>query len=174
MTILDAHTFHVIRDADVEIQEWEADDLLEATEEGVRQRRFGDVVRLQVNNGMPAEIVDILTSNMQVEPNDVYIVESARPLSSLKYVAAIDRYDLKFQPFVPAIANELNPDAQDSDIYAAIAKRDILLHHPYDSFQPLVNFLNQAARDPHVLAIKMTLYRVGKNSPVVEALQRDR
>ncbi len=105
MTILDAHTFHVIRDADVEIQEWEADDLLEATEEGVRQRRFGDVVRLQVNRGMPAEIVDILTSNLQVEPNDVYIVESARPLSSLKYIAAIDRYDLKFQPFVPTIPN---------------------------------------------------------------------
>lgn len=170
MTILDAHTFHVTRDADVEIQEWEADDLLEATEEGVRLRRFGDVVRLQVSSGMPANIVDILTSNMQVEPYDVYIVDAPRPLSTLKYIGAIDRHDLKFNPFVPVIPSELNPDSQDGDNYSVISKRDILLHHPYDSFQPLVNFLNQAARDPNVLAIKMTLYRVGKNSPVVEAL----
>jgi len=170
MTILDAHTFHVTRDADVEIQEWEADDLLEATEEGVRLRRFGDVVRLQVNNGMPADIVEILMSNLQVESYDVYLVESQRPLSILKAIAAIDRHDLKFPAFVPAIPIELNPDEQESDSFAAISKRDIMLHHPYESFQPVVNFLNLAAKDPNVLAIKMTLYRVGKNSPVVEAL----
>jgi polyphosphate kinase len=172
MTILDAHTFHVTRDADVEIQEWEADDLLEATEEGVRLRRFGDVVRLQVNNGMPADIVEILMSNLQVESYDVYLVDGQRPLSILKAIAAIDRHDLKYPPFVPAIPIELNPDEQESDSFAAISKRDILLHHPYESFQPVVNFLNLAAKDPNVLAIKMTLYRVGKNSPVVEALLR--
>jgi polyphosphate kinase len=170
MTILDAHTFHITRDADVEIQEWEADDLLEATEEGVRLRRFGDVVRLQVSSGMPANIVDILTSNLQVEPNDVYTIDWPRPLSSLKYIASIDRHDLKYPPFMPAVPPELNPESADGDTYSAISKRDILLHHPYDSFQPLVNFLNHAARDPNVLAIKMTLYRVGRNSPVVEAL----
>jgi polyphosphate kinase len=169
MTILDAHTFHVARDADVEIQEWEADDLLEATEEGVRMRRFGDVVRLQVNSGMPANIVDILVSNLQVEPYDVYTVDWPRPMSFLKYVASVDRHDLKYQPFVPAVPTELNPE-QEADPYSGISKRDILMHHPYDSFQPLVNFLNHAARDPNVLTIKMTLYRVGKNSPVVEAL----
>ena len=87
MTILDAHTFHITRDADVEIQEWEADDLLEATEEGVRLRRFGDVVRLQVNKGMPQDIIDILTSNLQVEPDGLYVARLPRPLSSLKYIA---------------------------------------------------------------------------------------
>ena len=157
-------------DADVEIQEWEAGDLLEATEEGLRLRRFGDVVRLQVNNDMPANILEILMSNLQVEAYDVYLVEGQRPLSHLKHIAAIDRHDLKYPPFVPAIPPELNPDAQDSDIFAAISKRDLMLHHPHDSFQPVVNFLNMAAKDPNVLAIKMTLYRVGKNSPVVEAL----
>lgn len=172
MTIVDAHTFHVIRDAELEIQEWEAGDLLETTEEGVRQRRFGDVVRLQVNAGMPARILEILMSNLQVEPYDVYLVDGQRPLSSLKHIAAIDRFDLKYPPFVPVIPSELNPDSEEEDPFTAIARRNILLHHPYDSFQPIVNFLNTAAKDPNVLAIKMTLYRIGKNSPVVEALLR--
>ena len=170
MTISEAHTFHVIRDAELEIQEWEAGDLLETTEEGVRQRRFGDVVRLQVDGEMPAHILEILMSNMQIDPSDVYLVDGQRPLSSLKYIGALDRRDLKYPPYVPVMPPELDPDMEDEDPFNAVARRDILLHHPYVSFQPLINFLNQSAEDPNVLAIKMTLYRVGKNSPVVESL----
>lgn len=172
MTILESYPFHVTRDAEVEIQEWEAGDLLETTEEGVRQRRFGDVVRLQVHHAMPANILEILMGNLQIEPYDVYLVEGLFPLSGLKHVANLDRHDLKWPTYVPSIPAVLDPDSmeQEEDVFAAIARRNILLHHPYDSFQPVVNFLNTAARDPNVLAIKMTLYRVGKNSPVVEAL----
>jgi polyphosphate kinase len=172
MTILESYPFHVTRDAEVEIQEWEAGDLLETTEEGVRQRRFGDVVRLQVHHAMPANILEILMGNLQIEPYDVYLVEGMFPISALKYVANLDRHDLKWPTYVPSIPAALDPDSMEheEDVFAAIARRNILLHHPYDSFQPVVNFLNTAARDPNVLAIKMTLYRVGKNSPVVEAL----
>lgn len=172
MNILEAHPFHVTRDAEVEIQEWEAGDLLEVTEEGIRQRRFGDVVRLQVDREMPAHILDILMSNLQIEASDVYLVDGAISLSHLKYIANLDRSNLKFPQFVPFVPNSLSADTQDEDIFAHIARRDILMHHPYDSFQPIVSFLNRAANDPSVLAIKMTLYRVGKNSPIVEALLR--
>lgn len=172
MTVLESYPFHVTRDAEVEIQEWEAGDWLETTEEGVKQRRFGDVVRLSVHHAMPAHILEILMSNLQIEPYDVYLVEGRISLSSLKFVAGIDRHDLKFPSFVPAIPQPLDPELleNEEDFFAAVSRRDIVLHHPYDSFQPVVNFLNTAARDPNVLAIKATLYRVGKNSPVVEAL----
>jgi polyphosphate kinase len=172
MTVLESYPFHVTRDAEVEIQEWEAGDLLETTEEGVKQRRFGDVVRLSVHHAMPAHILEILMSNLQIEPYDVYLVEGRISLSSLKFVSGIDRHDLKFPSFVPAIPQPLDPELleNEEDFFAAVSRRDIILHHPYDSFQPVVNFLNTAARDPNVLAIKATLYRVGKNSPVVEAL----
>ncbi|HMW91245.1 MAG TPA: polyphosphate kinase 1 [Candidatus Obscuribacter sp.] len=172
MSVVEAYPFHVTRDAEVEIQEWEAGDLLETTEEGVKQRRFGDVVKLSVHHAMPAHILEILMSNLQIEPYDVYLVEGRISLSSLKYVANIDRHDLKFPTFTPSVPPPLDPELldKDEDFFAAISKRDILLHHPYDSFQPVVNFLNIAARDPNVLAIKATLYRVGRNSPVVEAL----
>jgi polyphosphate kinase len=170
MTVVESHPFHVTRDAEVEIQEWEAGDLLETTEEGIRQRRFGDVVRLMVDEEMPELLLEILTFNLEIEPSDVYRVQGRLPLGRFKYIYALDRPQLKDAPFVPAIPPSLNPDTQDEDNYAAISRKDILLHHPYDSFQPVVNFLNNAARDPNVLAIKMTLYRVGKNSPVVEAM----
>ncbi|SRR5579875_372068 len=170
MTVLEAHPFHVTRDAEVEIQEWEAEDLLETTEEGIRQRRFGRVTRLTVGQAMPAQILDILTSNLEIEPEDVYRVEGRIPMSSVRHVFAIDRPDLKDAPFLPAIPSALNPDVVEEDAFAAIRRRDILLHHPYDSFQPVVSFLKQAAADPSVLALKATLYRVGSNSPVVQAL----
>ena len=172
MTILEAHPFHVTRDAEVEIQEWEAGDLLETTEEGIRQRRFGDVVRLQVDRAMPAHVLDILMTNLQIKSHDVFLVEGHIPLTSLKHIASLDVPELKFPHFSPVVPNVLNPDAQDDDEFMAVSRRDILLHHPYDSFQPIVNLINKAAKDPSVLAIKMTLYRVGKNSPVVEALLR--
>lgn len=172
MSIVDAQTFYVVRDAELEVQEWEAEDLLETTEEGIRQRRFGDVVQLQIHKGMPAEMLHILVSNMQVEPIDVYFLDWPRALSSLKYVGAIERHDLKFPPYMPTVLPELNPDLQEEDTFAAISRRNIMLHHPYESFQPVINFLNLAATDPNVLAIKTTLYRIGRNSPVVEALLR--
>lgn len=170
MEILESHPFHVTRDAEVEIQEWEAEDLLEETEEGIKQRRFGDVMRVLVNTGMPDRIVDILLSNLEIDPELVYRVDGRLPLALLMQVYGIDRTDLKYPPFLPVMPDGLNPDIAEQDIFATIRHHDVLLHHPYDSFQPVVSFLTQAARDPSVLAIKMTLYRVGQNSPVVEAL----
>ncbi|MBX9879546.1 MAG: polyphosphate kinase 1 [Candidatus Obscuribacterales bacterium] len=170
MTVVESHPFALARDAAMEIQEWEAEDLLELTEEGIRQREFGDVVRLTVQRNTPAPIIEILTTNLEIGTEDVYAIETRGPLSSLKHVFAIDRPDLKDPPFVPNIPAIINPDLQEEDIFSAIRRQDILLHHPYDSFMPVVNFFNAAAQDPNVLAIKTTLYRVGKNSPIVQAL----
>ncbi len=172
MEVLEAHPFHVTRNADIDIQELEAGDLLETIEAGVRQRRFGDVVRVMVSNSMPAHILQILTSNLEVTRSEVYRVNGPLGLDRLRHIAALDRPDLKDPPFVPAIPPALEGDHDHSgtDIFAAIRQQDILLHHPYESFQPVIDWLQKAARDPAVLAIKMTLYRVGHNSPVVKAL----
>ncbi|HVN78077.1 MAG TPA: polyphosphate kinase 1, partial [Terriglobia bacterium] len=158
------------RDADPVIQELEADDLLETVEESVRQRRFGSVVGLTVKRAMPQRILEILTSNLEADPRDVYTVEGPLGLSSLMSLYGIERHDLKEPPFVPHIQPVLEKSAEDGEIFAAIRRGPILLHHPFDSFKPVVDFLNVAATDPDVLAIKMTLYRVGRNSPVVAAL----
>ena len=170
MEILEAHPFHVTRDAEIEIQELEAGDLLANTEEGLRQRRFGDVVRLQVNANMPANVLRILISNLEV--NRKYVSRHSGPLSlsRLRYIAALERPDLKDPTFLPAVPVAFEPEGEEEDIFNAIRSRDILLHHPFDSFQPVIDFLNKSARDPGVLAIKMTLYRVGRRSPVVENL----
>jgi polyphosphate kinase len=170
MEIIKAHPFHVTRDADGAIQELEAGDLLESVEEGVWQRRFADVVRLEVNDGMPAGVLEILVQNLEVDPEDVYKVGQPLGLSRLKHLYAVDHPELKDKPFVPAVPAGLQPEDEGEDIFAAIRRRDVLLCHPFASFQPVVMFLQQAAHDPAVLAIKITLYRVGRNSPVVEAL----
>lgn len=170
MEILEAHPFHVARDAEMAIQELEAGDLLEEIEEGVRQRRFARVVRLKVTDTMPQPILEILMNNLEVERSDVYRVKGPLALSRLRHLCSIDRPDLKDAQFAPAIPGALEPVAEEDDAFAAIRREDILLHHPFDSFQPVVDFLKKAARDPAVLAIKMTLYRVGPNAPVVEAL----
>ena len=169
MEILAAHPFRVVRDADILIQELEAYDLLETMEESVRRRRFGLVVQLAVNKSTPVDIRDILRENLEVERRDIYTIDGPLGLSDLMGLTQIDRYDLKDPPFVPATPAILNHD-HDQDMFAAIRRDDIILHHPYDSFAPVVAFLQSAARDPDVLAIKQTLYRVGRNSPVVEAL----
>jgi polyphosphate kinase len=117
---------------------------------------------------MPSQIRNILSDNLGLERNDIYTIEGPLGLSALMVLYNIDRYDLKEIPFKPAIPAALYND--DADIFTAIRRGDILVHHPYDSFLPVVDFLRQAARDPDVLAIKQTLYRVGKNSPVVSAL----
>jgi polyphosphate kinase len=170
MEIIKANPFHVTRDADGAIQELEAGDLLESVEEGVWQRRFADVVRLEVNDGMPAGVLEILSQNLEVDPEDVYKVGQPLGLSRLKHLYAVDRPELKDKPFIAAVPAGLQPKEEGEDIFAAVRRGDVLLCHPFASFQPVVMFLQQAAHDPAVLAIKITLYRVGRNSPVVEAL----
>ncbi len=168
--IIEAHPFHVTRDADIAIQELEADDLLEVVAESIRQRRFGSVVRLTVHDDMPEKILTILKNNLEIHANGVYRLNGPLALNRLMSLYGIDRPDLKDPPMLPKFPAALDSTDHDESMFAIVAREDVLLHHPYDSFQPLIDFLRQAARDPHVLAIKMTLYRVGKNSPVVEAL----
>jgi polyphosphate kinase len=170
MEVVEAHPFRVTRDADNEIQELEADDLLETMEESVRQRRFGSVVRVTVNDEMPARVLDFLQENLEVDRFDIYTFSGPLGLSSLMQLYNIDRYDLKDPTFLPSLPNALKADQYDGNLFNTIRKEDILLHHPYESFSPVVDFLRAAARDPDVLAIKQTLYRVGRNPPVVEAL----
>lgn len=171
MEVLEAHPFHVTRDADVAIQELEADDLLETIEESVRQRRFGDVVRVKVNQEMPDQILEILVSNLEAEWNDVYRVQDPLSFVRLKHLLQVDRRDLRDKTFIPRIPPALDPKLNDgASIFSIICKGDILLHHPFDSFDPVVDLLRKAAQDPAVLAIKMTLYRVGRNSPIIDCL----
>ena len=169
MQILESHPFHVTRDADIAIKELEAEDLLETVEEGVRQRRFQNVVRLMVTQDMPASMLEILMNNLEVGPSDVYRTFHPLSLKRLMDLHSLDRPELKDVPFVPAIPGDL-AETEDEDIFALIRQHDILLHHPFDSFQPVIEFLRKAARDPAVLAIKICLYRVGRNAPVVKAL----
>lgn len=170
LDVIESHPFRVTRDADVMIQELEASDLLESIEQGVRQRRFGSVVRVTVNKEMPAHIRSILVENLQMDPNDMYTLEGPLGLSTLMNLYQVDRFDLKDHSFVPSIPAPLRGETYDGNIFAAIRQRDILVHHPYDSFVPVVDFLRAAARDPNVYAIKQTLYRTGRDSPVIKAL----
>jgi polyphosphate kinase len=167
--VVEAHPFRVTRDADIAIQELEAADLLETVEHFVRRRRFGSVVRLVVDSGMPDYIRSILSRNLDIGPDDLYQVELPLAMSTLGCLYDLDRPDLKDPCFVPAEPTGLE-GIDGPEVFAAIRQQDILLHHPYESFEPVVDLLETAARDPNVLAIKQTLYRVGKNSPVVAAL----
>ncbi len=168
--IVETHPFHVTRDADPAIQKIEADDLLETVAEYVRRRRFGSVVRLCVHNEMPEHILRVLKSNLEITEQDIYRLNGPLALNRLMELMKVDRPDLKDAPIVPRIPPGLKAFGKDENIFSAVDQQDIMLHHPYDSFEPVVDFLEQAARDPNVLAIKMTLYRVGRDSPVVRAL----
>jgi polyphosphate kinase len=170
MEVIESHPFRITRDADMIIQELEASDLLESIEQGVRQRRFGSVVRVTVNKEMPRHIRDILIENLQMDRNDMYTLEGPLGLSSLMSLYQVERFDLKDDSFVPSIPAPLKGESFDGNIFAAMRQKDILFHHPYDSFLPVVDFLKLAAKDPDVYAIKQTLYRTGSNSPVIKAL----
>lgn len=169
--IVEAYAFRVTRDADIEIQEDEADDLLRTIERGIRQRRFGPVVRVEIDKAMSQQMRRLLAQNLGVAPDDLYEMSEPPGMSSLIGLLDIDRYDLKDRPFVPHLPAVFSGK---ESIFSTIRRGDILLHHPYDSFAPVIDFIKAAANDPHVLAIKQTLYRVGSNSPVVEALMRAR
>ncbi|MFU8890363.1 MAG: polyphosphate kinase 1 [Anaerosomatales bacterium] len=172
MEVLEAHPFRVTRDAEVEIQELEADDLLLTIEQGVRRRRFGDVVRVTLTPETSERIRSILLKNLDVDPDDLVVLSPPLGGSDLMMLAdIIDRPDLRYPPFVPVTPERLQDGGgDDNDLFTAIRERDILLHRPFESFDPVVRLVQCAAYDPKVLAIKMTLYRVGRNSAIVEAL----
>jgi polyphosphate kinase len=166
-----AYPFRVTRDADQEIEEDEAADLLYAIEESVRMRHFGSAVRLEVTDAMPQRVRDILVQNLALAPYQVYTVQEPLGMADLMELTDVEQPDLKYKPFLPSVPPQL---AGEENVFSAIQQRDILLYHPYDSFGPVVDFVQQAARDPDVLAIKQTLYRVGPNSPIVAALMEAR
>ena len=170
MEVIESHLFRIIRNADMEIQELEADDLLETMAATIRDRRFGSIVHLAINAQMPKELRNILIENLEMDPKDVYVLDNPLGYSSLMALYNIDRYDLKVPPHFPSPPQPLRGEHFDGNIFASIRRENILLHHPYDSFTPVIEFLETASRDPNVLAIKQTLYRVGRNSPIVNAL----
>jgi polyphosphate kinase len=167
MAVKESYAFRVTRNADIEIQEDEADDLLASIEESIRLRRFGPVVRVGVESSMPARIREILAENLEAAATDVYEITPPLGLSHLMQLLRIARPDLKDAPYHPAT---LGAEDESEDIFAIIRRGDVLLHHPYDSFLPVVQFIRNAAMDPAVLAIKQTLYRIGKESPLVPLL----
>ena len=166
-----AYPFRVTRDADIEIEEDEAADLLAAIEQGVESRFFGKVVRLEVDKAMPKRIRDILVENLGLQPYQVYALDGPVGMASLWELMDVDRPDLKYKPFTPSVPPALNTG---ESIFSVIRRQDIMLYLPYDSFAPVLDFLDAAAEDPNVLAIKQTLYRVGKNAPVVKELMKAR
>ncbi|HSO76397.1 MAG TPA: polyphosphate kinase 1 [Blastocatellia bacterium] len=167
MRVGDHHVFRVTRDADIEIREDEANDLLRTVEQEVRKRRFGTAVRLEVSSSMPGEMVRYLASSLKLTADDVYTINGPLNLPDLMSIYKLDRPELKDKPLIASVPAALR--ASDS-IFDAIKSQDVLLHHPYDSFSSVVDFINTAATDPDVLAIKMTLYRTGPDSPIVKAL----
>jgi len=167
MTVEESYAFRVTRNADIEIQEDEADDLIQSIEESIRLRRFGSVVRVSIENKMPPRIKEILIENLEVTPDDVYELDPPLDPSHLMTLLRLPRPELKDPPYVPA---SIIPEEDGEDIFSIIRRGDILLHHPYDSFNPIVQFIRSAASDPNVLAIKQTLYRIGKESPLIPLL----
>lgn len=175
MTVIEQYPFRVTRNADIDYEhekEHELDDISELIENSVKERRFGSVVRLSVPEEISNTMLTRLISELKVEPErDVYRISGALGSSSLFELQNVDRPHLKYPMFIP---RTLDYTTQGSDIFSAIRQGNILIHHPYDSFAPVEDFFRTAARDPNVLAIKATLYRVGKNSPIVQALMEAR
>jgi polyphosphate kinase len=165
--VLECRPFRITRDADIEIEEDEADDLLSSVEQQLRQRRFGFGVRLEVAEAMSSSMLELLGRSLELVAHDIYSVAGPLNIPDLSALCKLDLPELKDKPFEPHIPQILR---QSDSIYDAISQGDILLHQPYDSFGSVVEFIRAAARDPKVLAIKQTLYRAGPNSPIVDAL----
>jgi hypothetical protein len=186
MVVEGHYFFRVTRDADLELRDLEADDLMLALQEGLRKRRLGgEVVRLEVANEMPQEVVDLLIEGTAVQPQDLYRINGPLGLDDLMSLQAVPLPQLKDRPFMgrtaPALARAQRSQLEDgsikpeefTSIFSVLRRGDVLLCHPFDLFSTSVEeFINQAADDPSVLAIKMTLYRTSKNSPIIAALTR--
>ncbi|MEX1287688.1 MAG: polyphosphate kinase 1 [Acidimicrobiia bacterium] len=172
MEIVDHHPFRVTRNADIEVEEDEADDLLEAIATEIARRRFGRVVRLEVHPGIPAEVLDLLKRELQIDEEHVYQVDAPLDLTGLWGLYGLDRPELKWPSFHGVTPSRLiGPEGEPADVFEVLKEGDLLVQHPYDAFDTTVlSFIETAARDPQVLAIKQTLYRTEAGSKVVAAL----
>ena len=173
MEIVQTHTFRVTRNEDVEVEEDDAENLLQALERELMRRRFGPPVRLEVEESIDPHVLELLISELGVNELEVFRLPGPLDLTGLWTIVGLDRDDLKQRRFVPKTSRRLSEveTANEPDVLAVVREHDVLLHHPYDSFSTSVQlFLEQAARDPHVLAIKQTLYRTSGDSPIVDAL----
>src|SRR4051794_22465850 len=173
MEVIEHHTFRVTRNEDLEVEEDDAENLLQALEKELLRRRFGPPVRLEVAEDIAPDVRDLLVSELKVGPGEVYTLPEPLDLRGVNLIADIDLPELHYPTFVPKTHRLLaeGESSKPTDMFAAIRERDVLLHHPYDSFSTSVQaFLEQAANDPAVLAIKQTLYRTSGDSPIVDAL----
>ncbi|HWM74281.1 MAG TPA: polyphosphate kinase 1, partial [Nocardioides sp.] len=173
MDVLESHTFRVTRNEDLEVEEDDAENLLAALEKELLRRRFGPPVRLEVDESIAPAVLELLISELGVSEDEVFRLPGPLDLRGLHGIADLRREDLKFPAFVPTTHPRLAEveSAAPVDVFKATRGRDVLLHHPYDSFATSVQrFLEQAAADPHVLAIKQTLYRTSGDSPIIDAL----
>jgi len=162
--------FRVTRNADIEIEEEEADDFMEILEEGIRARNRGTLVRLELMEGADEDLVSFLTTHLQLEEHDIYNYKIPLNLGTLWHIVGKEALaHLTLSTYTP---KTLPPFDDNSDIFESIEKKDVLLYHPYESFDPVVRFIEEASKDPNTLSMRMTLYRVGKNSPIVKALIR--
>ena len=167
MRVSKCHSFRVTRDADIEIKEDEAGDLMRTMQQHVKRMRFGHPVRLEVSATMPADMVNYLTTSLELTPDDVYVVEGPLNIPDLMQLYEVDLPEMKDRPLPARIPRELE---ESKSVFDAIKRHDILLHHPYTAYSTVTDFIKTAARDQQVAAIKICLYRTGPNSPIVESL----